>query len=138
MLVEPGSYRIGQPKLIDEKTVLVTLKSKDAHLYAHGDLWLVDAETGEKTLLTEYDRSFGGSSVNSDARLGGGQTLKLDDDKLYYVTGEDDESYLRWIMKDGARSERLTQPGSVDCFDAKDGKIVMVAMRGDRLPSCTA
>ena len=134
VLVEPGSYRIGQPKLIDEKTVLVTLKSKDAHLYAHGDLWLVDAETGEKTLLTEYDRSFGGSSVNSDARLGGGQTLKLDDDKLYYVTGEDDESYLRWIMKDGARSERLTQPGSVDCFDAKDGKVVMVAMRGDRLP----
>ena len=37
-------------------------------------------------------------------------------------------------MKDGARSERLTQPGSVDCFDAKDGKVVMVAMRGDRLP----
>ena len=134
VLIEPGSYRIGQPKLMDEKTVLVTLKSKEAHLYAHGDLWLVDAETGEKTLLTEFDRSFGGGAINSDARMGGGQTLKLDGGKLYYTSSEDSDCFLHWIMKDGARSGSLTQPGSVDCFDVKDGKVVMVAMRGNCLP----
>ena len=134
VLIEPGSYRIGQPKLMDEKTVLVTLKSKEAHLYAHGDLWLVDAETAKRPFLTEFDRSFGGGAINSDARMGGGQTLKLDGGKLYYTSSEDSDCFLHWIMKDGARSGSLTQPGSVDCFDVKDGKVVMVAMRGNCLP----
>lgn len=133
-LIEPGAYRLSFAHLLDEKTAVVALAAKEAHPYAHGDLYLVDLESGGKKLLMEYDRSVGGGAVASDARLGGGLTAKAENGRLYFITGEDDESYLRWVDKDGNRSERLAQPGSVDCFDIRGGKIVLSALRGDRLP----
>ena len=133
-LIAQGEYELGRPRLLDENTVIMTLTEKDAHPYAHGDLYLIDVTTGEKTKLMDCDRSVGDGSVNSDARLGGGLTAKADKGRLYYITGEDDESYLRWIDREGKPSERLCRPGSVDSFDVRNGAIVMVAMRENRLP----
>ncbi len=134
-LIEPGQYELGEVHLVDEKTVVLTLRGSEEHLYAHGDIWRVNVETGEKTRLCAYDRSFGSSSVASDSRLGGGMSAVACGGALYFATTEDEDSYVRCLMPDGTISERLTAPGgSVDCFDVRDGEILMVAMRGMRLP----
>ena len=132
-LIEQDQYYMGEPWLMDENTVIITLNKKDAHPYAHRDIYLVDVESGEVKKLLDYDRYVGYSPVNSDARLGGGITAKAENGRLYFVTSEDENCHIRYIDKQGNVSAFLTQPGSADSFDIRDGKIVLCAMRGDKL-----
>ncbi len=132
-LIEQDQYYMGEPWLLDERTVVITLSKKDAHPYAHRDIYLVDIESGDVKKLLDYDRYVGCGAVNSDARLGGGITAKAENGRLYYVTSEDESCHIRWLDKTGKVSGFLTQPGSTDSFDIRDGKIVLCGMRGDKL-----
>ncbi len=95
--------------------------------------YLVDAGTGQRTLLTpDFDRSTW-NSVGSDCRLGGGDPHRTDGNYLYFITTEGGSSYINRIDLEG-RIEKITAaPGSVDSYDVRDGKILFIGLRGLRL-----
>ena len=84
---------------------------------------------GSRELLTpDFDRS-AYSSVGSDCRYGGGRGMCLDGGFLYFVTTEGESSYLNRIDKTGRIEKISREPGSVDSFSVKDGRILLVALR---------
>lgn len=96
------------------------------------DFYTIDIATKELKLLARYDRAIG-SSVGSDARLGGGRAVKLAGDKWYFVTTDCESAYLRYMTLDGEISGNLTPEGSVDSFDVWGDHIVTCGLHGNRL-----
>ena len=80
----------------------------------------------------DYDKSLW-NSVGTDVRLGGGRQSFVSGDKYYFITTEDDSSYLNTIDITGKMEKIVTKKGSVDCFDVKDGKVAFVGLRGQDL-----
>lgn len=84
---------------------------------------------GSKELLTpDLDRSCY-SSVGSDCSYGGGRGMVQDGDFLYFVTTEDESSYLNRIDRSGTIEKLCTTPGSIDSFSIRHGNILIVAKR---------
>ena len=99
---------------------------------SNNEWFTLDIETGESNKLTFYDYSMG-SSVGSDARLGGGRSSKLVGDKYYFVTTVNDGSYLRYMTLDGEVSELLTPDGSLDSFDMTADHLLTCGLYGKKL-----
>lgn len=95
------------------------------------DIYTLDRASLEEKQISPKDWNLAlGNSVGSDARLMGGLSQKIDEGKFYFTTTEFDHSYLN-VMDEEGKVKRLTNlPGSVDCFDVKNGKIYAVLMRG--------
>lgn len=88
---------------------------------------LYDTEEGRMTVLHE-DSPWIGNSVIGDCRMGGGRTLCLMGDELYFVLGREDASHIAVMNKKGEVTPVLEKDGSVDMLDVQNGKIVFVAM----------
>ena len=86
--------------------------------------------TGKPKMLSplDYDKSLW-NSVGADVRLGGGKQSLVDGDKYYFITTEDDSSYVNSIDATGKIEKVVCEKGSVDCFDVRDGKVIFVALR---------
>lgn len=93
----------------------------------------VDANTGERSLLTpDFDRSTW-NSVGSDCRLGGGDPHRVDGEYLYFLTTEDSNSFVNRINLQGEIQQIISNEGSVDCYDVHRGQVLFVGMRGGLL-----
>ena len=97
------------------------------------DYFTLDMATGAIEKLCSYDYAIG-SSVGSDARLGGGKQTKMMGDKYYFVTTVNDGSYLRYMTSDGQVSELLTPDGSLDAFDMTKDHLLTLGLYGNKLP----
>ena len=97
------------------------------------DFYTLNLESGEMKLLTEYDYSSGSGSVGSDARLGGGRTVKTEEGICYFVTTRGENAHLYTIQKDGTLNGIVTESGSCDSFDIWDGHVVVCGLYGDKL-----
>ena len=108
---------------------------------AHGgnqnsDVYRVDRETGELTLLRREECSMY-SSVGSDCRLGGGRQGEAKGDVFYHLTTREGSSHLYCIDALGQSRPVVTRDGSIDCVTVSptEEKALMVAMYdGDNLP----
>lgn len=98
------------------------------------DFYRMDLATGELTLLAKLGAYASGSSIGSDARLGGGKVNKVVGDRYYFLTTEGDGSYLKYVDKTGFVSEPLTPDGSADSFDVSGENILVCGMFGQTLP----
>lgn len=74
-----------------------------------------------------------GSNVGSDCRLGGGKSLLVEGDYLYYTVADHTDTRLLRLTPDGHCDVLIDGDGSVDCFDVHEGRVLAVAMRGLRL-----
>ncbi|WP_350343483.1 S9 family peptidase [Proteinivorax tanatarense] len=91
--------------------------------------YLMEADSGKKQLLTpDFDCSTW-NSVGSDCRRGGGEQVKLDGEHLYFITTEDDSSYINRIDVTGKIQKITREKGSVDSYDVKGGKIIFSGLR---------
>ncbi len=97
------------------------------------DFYTMNLDNGEMKLLTEYDYSSGSGSVGSDARLGGGRTVKTEDGICYFITTRGENAHLYSIQRDGTLTGVMTESGSCDSFDIQDGHLVVCGMYGDKL-----
>lgn len=97
------------------------------------DFYTMNLTTGEFKLLAEYDYSSGSGSVGSDARLGGGRTVKTGDGICYFVTTRGDSAHVYAIRQDGSLEPVVTDRGSCDSFDFMDGHIAVCGLYGDNL-----
>ena len=106
---------------------------------AHGgnqnsDVYRVDRETGELTLLRREECSMY-SSVGSDCRLGGGRQGEAKGDVFYHLTTREGSSHLYCIDALGQSRPVVTRDGSIDCVTVSptEEKALMVAMYDGRL-----
>ena len=97
----------------------------------NGRFFKVNA-AGEISLFCDNEESLHGS-VGSDCRFGGGISMKVDGDKLYFISTRVKDAYLMSLNTNGEIKEEIVLDGSIDCFDVKDGEIVFVAMKDGKL-----
>ena len=90
------------------------------------DFYKLDYETLAVTPYAVYGEAIG-SSVGCDVRHGGGQAFKMDGDVLYFISTRFDGAGL-YKLEDGTVSPVLVRDGSVDCFDRKNGKMLLCAL----------
>lgn len=91
--------------------------------------YLVNLANGARTLLTpDFDRSIR-SSVGSDCRYGRGSGLGFDQGYLYYVSTENESSYLYRMDTAGTIEQLTTTAGSVDAISVRGESILIIALR---------
>lgn len=90
------------------------------------DFYTLDYETLAVSPCAVYGESIG-SSVGSDIRYGGGRTMKMDGDVLYFISTRFDSAGL-YKLENGAVSPVTERGGSVDCFDRCGGKMLLCAL----------
>ena len=129
-LVADGLYRIGAIAFWQGKPVFYA--SDMAMHGANENPALCTVEGGAVRTLFFRDEA-PGSNVGSDCRLGGGQSLKVEGDALYYTVCSHTDTQLLRIAMDGGTQVLAQGQGSIDCFDVQDGRVLAVAMRGLRL-----
>lgn len=95
--------------------------------------WRFDLETGERQLLTPDFETSTWNSVNSDCRYGGGPSVRVDGEYLYFITTQGHSSFINRIDLQGNIQRITRQEGSVDSYAVKDGQVVMVALREQKL-----
>ena len=132
-LIEPNTKAGYVADFWPEDQILFTTYEDGVNIGMYNpDFYLLDPKTKELSLFARYDRGIG-SSVGSDARLGGGRAAKRTKDRWYFVTTDCESAYLRYLSKDGVISDNLTPEGSVDSFDIFEDHIVTCALHGNRL-----
>lgn len=95
--------------------------------------YLIDIKSkGQTSLTPDFETSIW-NSVGSDCRYGGLRTRMVDEGYLYFITTENDSSYINRIDING-KIEKVTEfGGSVDGYTIKDGNIVFIGLRGMKL-----
>lgn len=73
------------------------------------------------------------NSIASDSRYGKYETIKLDEDFLYFVTTEGDSSYIKKIDKTGKIKKLTFRKGSIDSMNIVNDKLQFVGLRSLRL-----
>ena len=114
------SYALGESFLL--------LVAADGHLGLNTDpdFYRVSYETLEVTPYASYGQAIG-SSVGSDVRYGGGRSLKMQGDTLYFVSTRFDSAGL-YQLSEGKISCLVDRPGSIDCFDVAGDSVLMVSL----------
>lgn len=104
------------------------LAASDGHLGMNTDpdFYTVAYETWEVSPYAVYGNALG-SSVGSDVRYGGGHALRMEGDTLYFISTRFDGSGV-YKLENGAVTPVVERPGSVDCFDVRGGKLLLVAL----------
>ena len=90
------------------------------------DFYTLNYETLAVSPCAVYGESIG-SSVGSDIRHGGGRTMKMDGDVLYFISTRFDSAGL-YKLENGVVSPVTERGGSVDCFDRCGGKMLLCAL----------
>ena len=100
------------------------------------DIYVIERNnlSGKPKMISpkDYDKSLW-NSVGTDIRLGGGKQSFVEGNKYYFITTEDDSSYLNTIDINGNIEKVISKKGSVDCFDVRDNFIVFVGLREQNL-----
>ena len=132
-VVEPGIYDVFHANLLDENTVIFRGASKEDSAYSEGRFYRVDLADGSCHKISDYDKKSEFCCIVGDVMLGLGQPNKAYDGKLYFVTVEGENCYIRTIDRDGKMSERLTGEGITNFFDVNEHGLVFYGYRGSRL-----
>lgn len=117
----------------DDTLIALGSDMKKYGINEDGKFYLISLRDFSKAILTpDLDKSTW-NSVGTDCRYGGGKTMVMDGEYLYFITTEIDSSYINRIDIKGNIEKVSFNKGSVDCYDVKDGKILMIALREQKL-----
>ncbi len=123
-------FMYGDAKFFGDEILFTGSDGKKYGVNQDADIYLVP-KTGKNPKMispANYDKSLW-NSVGSDARYGGGSNSTVKNGKYYYITTEDDSSYINSIDADGKMEKITSEKGSVDCFVVHEDKIAFVAFR---------
>ena len=94
------------------------------------DFYRLDYADGTVSLLHRWGEAIG-SSVGTDIRYGGGRDVKVVGEAVYFIATLWDDAKLM-CLRDGTVTAVTDLPGSVECFDVHGGKVLTVALRGQK------
>lgn len=144
-LLEKETRRTGFVSFWADDQALVTSNEACGDQNPYGDhkyqeFYTMDLNNGQLKHLAAYDHSSQGSSVGSDARLGGGRVQKDDDGQCYFISTIESSARLCKIDQTGAIKEVLkatgdmdVTKGSCDSFDVYKDQVVVCGLYGNRL-----
>lgn len=117
----------------DNKIICLGTNMQQYGLNENSKFYLVDVNGGERHLITPNFTESTFNSVGSDCRYGGSESIRFDGDYLYFVTTEQDSSYLNRLDMQGNIKRLTKKSGSVDGFDVVDGRVILIGMRDLKL-----
>ena len=118
----------------DEVVFMGNTSTPYEHDREHNNFYRMPATGGEFTMIMDYDHNVGGGNGTTDAKMGGGQTMKRVGDRLYMLSTRVDSIGLFSIDINGAWREEDYKQGLMMAFDrSKDGRTVVAAMYDDKL-----
>lgn len=133
-ILEKDTRRTGMIGLwTDEEAVVASSVKNPYGDNKYMDFYTLNLNSGEWTLLAEYDYSSGSGSVGSDARLGAGRTVKAGDGICYFITTRGSSAQLYSISKDGTLKAITAEEGSCDSFDIQNGHVVISGLYENKL-----
>ena len=115
---------------VGKSFLLVLASDKKYGLNTDNDFYKLDYETGKLSLYAVYGESVG-TSVGTDIRYGSGKPLRMDGDTCYFISTRFDSAGL-YKLENGEITALLDKPGSIDCFDIRNGEIAMIALHDMR------
>ena len=130
-LTPDGEFSYSSAHFVDDQKIICRGNARERYgLNENSRFYLVSVADGTKNLLTpDFDLSTW-NTVGSDCRYGGGKGTQFDAGFLYFVTTENDSSYLNRIDESGNIEKLSTQTGSIDSFSVQNGEILVIALRG--------
>ena len=104
----------------------------DGHngLNTDADIFTLGYGTDELLFCAKHGEAIG-STVGSDIRLGGGTEVKAEGDALWFVSTRFDTAEL-FKLENGKIGRMTDFGGSVDAFDVRNGKPLMIALKDMR------
>lgn len=120
---------------LNEDTLVLRINNRDKHgLNQNALLYTFDLKKKELNVIKEDLDITIGSSVGSDMRHGGGSTMIVKNDFIYYVETNDSDSVLKKMDIKGNITTLCDEEGSTDSFsvDANEN-IIAVQMKKDSL-----
>lgn len=97
------------------------------------NFFVMPASGGEYRMILEHDYNVGGGNLATDATMGGGQTLKRCKNRLYYLSTRINDIGLYSIDLEGNWRAECSEAGCITSFDIADNRMVVCALREDRL-----
>lgn len=127
------NFRYIFAELIDGRIVFAGSDMKRYGINENPKFYVLDPSTGKVELLTpDFDASLH-NSVNSDCRYGSLRTVKVDGNFLYFISTQWHSCQLYRLDLTGKIEQLTSLEGSVDGFDATEGKIFFVGMKNLKL-----
>lgn len=131
-LLAPKTYAIGTILLWQDRLCVLASDQNTYGLNQNYEFYVLNPQTKELELFAHYEDAIG-SSVGSDCRYGGGDSVKAYGDKIYFITTLYNKSVLCMLDKDGNITPVYDQEGSVDCFTIVKDRIYFIGMQDLRL-----
>ena len=133
-LLPPDTRRTGLISFWEDGRALVaTCQDSPYGNSRYLDFYTMDLSNGSMEQLAPYDYACG-STVGTDARLGGGITWKREGDLFYFITTRGSTSCLYTLSRDGSLEEVPTGSGSCDSFDVFQKNVVVCGLFDEKLP----
>lgn len=133
MLVDGTTFRnVREPHFLGDK-IIFAANIGDRHGNNENPyFYTVDPATKEVKLLAKWEDSIG-SSVGSDCRYGGGESVRVALGKMFFISTIRNASHLFSIDLEGNIEKEIELEGSIDMIDT-DGKTVWFAgMQNNKL-----
>ena len=115
--------------------LVVASTQREYGMNENAKFYLLDKASGEMKLFADYEDAIG-SSVGSDCRYGGGKSIKVWKDAVYFISTLTHRSVLRRLDAQGIISTVYEGSGSVDDFDVTKDKLFFVGMQEGKLQEC--
>ncbi len=123
-------FMYSDAKFLDDKIIFTGADGKKYGVNQDADIYITDKSGKNITQISpnDYDKSLW-NSVGSDSRLGGGFNSVCKNGTYYFITTEDDSSYVNAIDKTGKMRKVIGENGSVDCFDVYGDTVLFIGFR---------
>lgn len=119
---------------LEDKIIFTGHDTKSYGINQNSDFYLMDYDGENVKQISPDSFDYGmWNSVGSDCRYGGSRSVILDGDYLYFVTTENDSSYINRIDKDGNIEKVTEKSGSIDGFDVINGKVQFIGLKNNKL-----
>lgn len=113
----------------NDALLLLASDQKTYGLNENYTFYLLDPVSGEMTLLASYEDDAIGSTVGSDCRFGGGKSICLYKDMVYFITTLFNRSVVYSLDESGTIQPVYEAEGSVDAIDFAQDQLYFVGMQ---------
>lgn len=133
-LLEPGIMYVGPGVITGEDRAVIGATAGECYgQNQYMDFYSLRFSDRKLELLAKYGDSIASNSVGTDARLGGGTSIRAAGEDVYFLTTLEESGVLRGLKTSGEVTGALTPEGSCDSFDIFGNHQAVCGFYGDHL-----
>ena len=133
-LWKSNGFNISDFALMTKDTAIISgYEDVGTNRMSFPDLYTFNIKTSQMKPLAKLDAYAGHHNVGTDARLDDCAGIKAVGEKLYFLTADGDNGFLKTVDLNGNVSAPLTPNGSADSFDVAGENVLVCGMFGQKL-----